>query len=907
MQNKFLYGIWAALLLCLVPNRALSESTIDFEVDGIAYHITSAEERTVSVTKDFAQPYVHQSWDEEGNYPRYTGDIVVPATVSYNGVEYTVTSVGEAFRASLRLRSIRLPETITRIEQYAFEDCLDLKEVVMPDALSYIAKYAFYGCGLREFTVPKGVTTIAEYAFEDCWMDSVSIIYNTLKDIRGYAFPKAKSLYLDCTEVGYEWFLACGFENVYFGKNVRKIRNDAFGYCDNIKQISIPETITEMGSNVFRDCKNLKSIHLPGSLGTINANILGYSYIETVTLGEGITSIGVSSFKNIPNLRKIRFPQSLRSIDGYAFEGCSQLSSVTLPPKCSYLGFNSFAGCSSLAYVFVQNDSIAFPIPSNAFDETVYENATLYVKEGMKELFAETDGWGLFQTIIDEEEPAEEVVTSFEANNIYYHITQHKARIVEVVSGEKPYQGNITIPAKVKYDGKEYTVKTIGDYAFCIGDSQWNAKENTLLTTVWIEDGVESIGECAFYRCTSLKSLRLSLTLNHIGSHAFSDCSALTSLQLPQNITHIEQSTYSGLRSLTSLTIPEGVEYIGEYAFTGLGVHDLVIPKSVKRIGRSAFYGSSMKTLNILGSPHIEEIAFDGCGQLQSVSFHAGLKSLHSQAFRCCNSLKSISLPEGLKRLEDNVFSGCTSLREVHLPASLEHLSPSAFSKIIEPDIAIWYGCDSIEVIRVAPGGVYYDSRQDCNAVIDKRTNTLVLGCRNTVIPSDVTAIGDDAFRERIGLKNICIPEGVTSIGHYAFSGCKDLESADLPQSLTSIGWCAFENCAALKHINIPESVTNMGYWAFWGCNSLESVEVKAAQTYALDVQAFLSGICDPAGGTDAVQATLQNASEMSIYSLDGRLLKVVPVGDAQRMKEGLKPNEIYIIKMGQIIQKIRF
>lgn len=900
MNCKFSFSrTWLVFLLCIMPGRAFSDSTIDFEVDGLAYHITSEEERTVSVTKDCSDDWYML------DYPQYDGDIIVPATVIYDNVEFFVTSIGRAFRYSVNLRSISLPEGITELESSAFDECHSLERIYLPNTLKRIGSNAFYNCfALTKLTIPESITEVVNnIGLEDSPLDT---------------------LFIKCPEIR---FTNLKVKHIVLGETVRTVRS--FSYCRNLESVDILGETISFGEGCFYGCDSLKKLYIPGRQEVVSKNFLSGSYIESLVLGEGITTITNFALEGNTNLREIKFPQSLREIGRSAFSGCSKLSSITLPPKCTYLDYKAFAGCSSIAYVSVECDSIAFTIPGNAFDENVYENAILYVKKGMKSLFEKAEAWNWFQTIIDDEEPDTTLVTFFDSDNVHYHVMKQKDRIVEVVRGEEPYKGDITIPIKVTYANKEYTVKSIDDYAFSITSSRYNWHNyNDSIISVWIEEGVESIGECAFFdcrsltsinlpssikyigssafeNCSSLTSINLPSTLNELGANAFMNCSSLTSIQLPENLSRIEPGTYSGLRSLTSLTIPSCVEYIGTYAFSNLGVPSVTIPKSVYRIGRGAFNDSSIKKVDILGSPHIEYGVFRGCEQLENVTFHASLRSLHTQAFMDCKSLKSISLPEGLKMIDYHTFSGCENLREINLPASLEQLQPSAFgtyNNIIE----LHCGCDSIQVIRVADGGACYDSREDCNAVIDKRTNTLVLGCQGTVIPSGVVAIGDEAFRGQGGFTNINIPEGVTSIGHYAFAGCKDLERAELPQSLTSIGWCAFEDCVSLTSILIPESVTTMGYWAFWGCNNLESVEVKSTQPYAIDAQAFLSGICQPIDVADIILPVSTAREDICIYSLDGRLLKTLPANEGHRMADGLKRNEIYIIRMGEKVQKVR-
>ena len=136
-------------------------------------------------------------------------------------------------------------------------------------------------------------------------------------------------------------------------------------------------------------------------------------------------------------------------------------------------------------------------------------------------------------------------------------------------------------------------------------------------------------------------------------------------------------------------------------------------------------------------------------------------------------------------------------------------------------------------------GNTKYDSRDDCNAIIETETNTLVCGCQSTIIPNNVTSIGDGAFSECSGLTSLEIPENVTSIGTWAFSGCSGLTSMNLSESVTSIGSGAFSSCSGLTSIIIPESVTTIDGLAFAACSGLTSVTCHAAELPVTDATAF--------------------------------------------------------------------
>ena len=254
---------------------------------------------------------------------------------------------------------------------------------------------------------------------------------------------------------------------------------------------------------------------------------------------------------------------------------------------------------------------------------------------------------------------------------------------------------------------------------------------------------------------------------------------------------------YSG-----SVTIPSSVTYNGTiYSVTSIGV--------------LAFYNCSGLTSVTIPNP-VTEIgysAFSGCRGLTSVTIPTSLKTIGERAFKDCQSLTSVAIPNSVTTIGESAFYNCSALTSVSIGNSVSSIGNSAF-----------YGCGGMTSIVVASGNTTYDSRGNCNAIIETASNTLIAGCCNTVIPGTVTAIGDDAFAYCSGLTRVTIPISVTTIGHDAFRYCKGLSSVTIPNSVTSIGDMAFLECSGLKSVTIHGSVTSIGDWAFRGCSGLTDV-----------------------------------------------------------------------------------
>ncbi len=258
--------------------------------------------------------------------------------------------------------------------------------------------------------------------------------------------------------------------------------------------------------------------------------------------------------------------------------------------------------------------------------------------------------------------------------------------------------------------------------------------------------------------------------------------------------------------------LPFGLSQIGIYFSEK--ITKVVIPNSVKNIGNGAFSGCSLTSITIPnGVTSIGDEAFSCCS-LTSIKIPDSVKNIGNEAFSFC-SLTSITIPNSVISIGNEAFSECENLTSITIPNSVKNIGNYAF-----------LNCRSLLSIIVDENNKVYDSRENCNAIIETSTNTLILGCKNTKIPNSVESIGIGAFSGCTSLTSITIPDSVKNIGEGAFYNCSSLTSIEIPNSVESIGNQAFQYCKSLTSIEIPSSVTYISKLAFSGCESLTSIKI---------------------------------------------------------------------------------
>ena len=326
--------LFAMILLPLVA----SAETV--EINGIYYNLVSKI----------------QEAEVTSNPNKYTGSVVIPEKVTYESVEYSVTSIGwGAFSGCSGLTSITIPNSVTSIGSYAFYNCSGLTSVTIGNSVTSIGNYAFSGCsGLTSVTIGSGVTSIGDGAFYGCYLLTSVTIPNSVTNIGVEAFQYCSGLKKVIVKDIAAW---CGIKFDGFYSNPLSYAKHIYSDEDTeITNLIIPNSVTSIGNYAFSGCSGLTSVTIPNSVTYIGGWAFLYcSGLTSVTIGNSVTSIGSSAFANCSGLTSVTIPNSVTSIGDYAFYECSGLTSVTIPNSVTSIGYYAFYRCSGLTSVTIPN------------------------------------------------------------------------------------------------------------------------------------------------------------------------------------------------------------------------------------------------------------------------------------------------------------------------------------------------------------------------------------------------------------------------------------------------------------------------------------------------------------------------------------------------------------------------
>ena len=736
----------------------------------------------------------------------WCGGVIKIAARNFAGQEAS-TDIFYGSRA--KVTTVILGDGVTYIPEGLCQNMFSLTSIDIPKSVTSIEKYAFYDCSsLASITLPDDLNSIGERAFYGCTSLKSIIIPDSVTNIDDYAFER-------CTSIS----------SVNIGKSVVYIGDGAFDRCNALKSCKWSATkcgdfspyynspfydaSSQITSFVFGDaveiipanlCNSmykLQSVEIPNSVTNIGKSAFELcNSLTSLTIGNNVTSIGDSAFSKCWALTSVKIPNSVISVGEGAFFDCYKMISLTIGNSVTSIGDKAFFGS-------LLNEVYCYPTtPPSALEYsfTNYE-AELYVPCDSKLAYESDLVFGKFENIKCLDDGNGGFVTT------HIHDT--------ICQGEV-------------YEFGEYLCDTTGTYTAIIGDvttflylTVLPQSTDTIIVEandsyIWHDEVYTESGEYKYVTaaangCDSIEVLYLTI--------------------IPSDNPDIAREQqiyyYSSDGNIVNPTNPNGfgANIISNTYENGQGI--ITFDGPVTNIGESAF---------------------STCSTLTNITIPNTVKHIGSYAFETCFSLNSIIIPNGVETVDFQAFGWCNSLESITIPSSVTYIGENLFA-----------GCDSLASVMVDNQNPMYDSRDNCNAIIETATNTLMAGCKNTIIPNTVKSIGNGAFRSCYTLSAITIPSSVSSIGESAFDACFNLKSITIPKSVNNIGYQAFaytpnlaeiivesgnliydsrESCNAIietatntliagcKNTAIPNTIEHIGAASFMGCQAMTAIDI---------------------------------------------------------------------------------
>jgi len=782
----------------------------------------------------------------------YTGDVVIPSTVSYNDTVFSVTSVyTNAFNGSNELKSITLPNSIASIGTGAFYGCTGLQsihldatnpyfvftngilynksqsqmiccltnttgKIEIPQTVTTILSGAFYGCtGIKSIVIPNSVNTISSQAFYNCTGltdviigDSTNTGNRASISIQSTAFNGCSglttlSIYVPIASYYYPFNDLTSLKTLAIGNSVTTIDNVIFSALPELSKVIVgqpklsPASIT-VAPGAFKGSSKLDSLILNCNLQITNyitSVTSPFSSISDLTIGDKVSSIGNFAFSNCIKLININISNGVTSIGNNAFAGCTSVTDFTLGSSISQLGTGVFTGCSSLLNINANSSNVNYSSLNGVL--FTFDKLTLIQypigRNGSYEIPTQvkTIGTNAFLSSVG----LQSVIIPQSTTSIQSSAFGGCSGLTQVTIGH----ADSISTASVSISGDAFTNCTsiatlILNKAINNTSSNNSAFRNlTSLTTLYVGNKVGSIPDYAFSGCTGLKLVRLGQNNgvdNNVVAVSASAFSGCTNFSTLELNRNITITKYaSPFTTILNLTVGNGVTSIGSQAFYKcINIESVVLPSSVQKIGSSAF---------------------QDCSKLQSATF-SGVDSIGSGAFGGCTALTNIVIPNTVKNIQETVFSGCTGLTSITLGNATTQIGGRAF-----------YGCSHLASI---------------------------------VIPNSVQVIYENAFQSCSGLMSVTLGTSLSKIKSYAFSGCSSLLSIQFPGSLISIEDNAFENCKGLTSLFIPSTIRSIGASTFTNCTGITTITIGDANNPGLPLSFNMNSFVGCTGVLSLIQ-----------------------------------------------------
>ena len=783
-MKKYLYVL---IVMMLVPLFGWAERNVNNEPTSVPASGEYVYDNVVykyGINNSFVA-YVKAGSNTSAGSPDAEGTVEILPYVVVDGARYLVTTIdGYAFKGNKKIKKVIIPGSVGSIWGQAFNGCTALEEVVILDP----------EVGMES----KGLTSIKRHgAFAGCTSLKSINLPASLKELGQHSFS-----------------------------------GGVFAGCTSLTSIDIPASVTEIPDITFKNCSALKTVRFRGRLGTIwKEAFRGCTSLTSIDLSLGVKEIDNSAFHSCSSLKSVTLPsEGLKSLKDYCFQNCTSLESIRVPACVTVIGHNFCAGCTSMVEAVIEKGS------KSGVGENYFLNCT-----GLK---TATVGWeGCLPSSIFKGCSSLETVTLETVNEIGSHAFKGCSSLT-----------SITWPKNIKGFGMDCfngcsSLKHISVPENVTELPERVFKNCSSLESISLPNGLKTIKEEALCGCKSLTILTLPGNLTTVGGTAFAYCDRLESMKFPGTLTSLGAGAFYkspslkliDLRAATGLTIKDtSREDKSHLVFRGVPEETLILLPG-DEVPSDMNVGDTFKaltaegvemTFKIISTEDMTCQVGDGenccidrttAGPLTIPSVAEGFRvtTVGSWSLYDCDALTGLTISEGIERLDDNSIERCDALTAIVLPASVNSMSESfgGFS-------------GNLTSITVAADNPVYDSRGNCNAIIETATNTLRCSCRQTVIPSSVTAIGAWSMAG-LQLTSISIPSQIISIGKGALR-YNLFSEVTIPANVEKIGSLAFESCGNLEQVTILPWDCKIGSGAFSNNPNLKRVDSSVLKPESL-------------------------------------------------------------------------
>ena len=600
------------------------------------------------------------------------------------------------------------------------------------------------------------------------------------------------------------------------------------------KNTIIPNTVTSigscsfMGNSLYHDTNHLTSIEIPNSVTTIGEWAFSYcTALTNIEIPNSVTTIGDNAFRNCTALTDVIFEENsqLDTIGEWAFEYCESINSIEIPNSVVCIKKGAFIYCQGITSLIVQEGNTVYD--SRNYCNAIIETATNKLVVGCQDTNIPNTITSIGEYAFCGCRNLIYIDLPSSINSIEYAAFRDCRNLLSIrfyATSVPDISSSVfeSVPADIQIQVPEESIEL---YEFDLA---------------WLDLTITKIHPYHYGELLTINDYEgysLKFIADPINDGCVVKCEVEptepTSITIPAsvsidgnayNVTTIGASAFSGCMNLTNIEIPNTVTSIVECAFSSCrGLIDFYLPSSVVYIGYESFNDClSLTNFTIAENSQLTSIhssAFASCTNLTDFIFaeNSQLTSISNFVFQGCTNLTGIDLPNSLTSIGVGALQDCDNLTSIVIPSSVTTIKIASGGECYP----IFSSCDKLTNIVVESGNPVYDSRDNCNAVIETATNKLISGCKNTDIPNTVTTIGKDSFYNCVNLKSIELPNSVTTIEKNAFRGCNNLANIVLPNSISSIGGYAFRACNNLVIRCYAEDVPEAEATAFQSCDNL--------------------------------------------------------------------------------------